>query len=64
MEVTMKAPISSYQRLEPSQICAILDPSFAGLARHEEKKDHLEDPGVDGRILSIMNANRVGFFSF
>jgi len=38
MEVTVKAPITSYQRLQPSQICAILDPSFAGLARHEEKR--------------------------
>jgi hypothetical protein len=28
------------------------------------KRDHLEDPGVDDKILSTMNANRVGFFCF
>jgi len=44
MVVTAQTPITSYQRLQSSHFCAILDPFLAGLARHAEKRS-LGRPG-------------------
>jgi hypothetical protein len=38
MVVTVQAPITSYQPLQSSQFCSVLDPSLVGLAWHEEKR--------------------------